>query len=125
MSPVRMSKAESAMRAALAFKDAFNRHDTAGITQLFSEDGVLEDFAPAPNGTVYTGKQAISDYWQDFLRQKTNIRMTIEDIFGYGERCILRWKLEWGEDHLRGVDIVTVKDDLICEMLSYAKGFSV
>ena len=122
MSPIQMSKVESAMRTVLAFKEAFNRHDVPGMVQLISQDCIFEDHAPAPDGSVYSGRQAVTRFWEGFFSQAADVRMTVEDIFGYGERCILRWKLEWGENHLRGVDIFQVKDDLICERFSYAKG---
>ena len=127
MSPIRMSKIESAMRAVLAFKEAFNLHDVAGITQLLSEDCIFEDFVPAPDGAVYSGKEAIARYWEDFFRESPHAHIEIEEIFGFGKRCIMRWKYEWvdaaGEKgHIRGVDIVRVKKDTICEKLSYVKG---
>ena len=122
MSPIQMSKVESAMRTVLAFKEAFNRHDVPGMMQLISEDCIFEDHAPAPDGAVHSGRQAVTRFWEDFFSQAADVRMTVEDIFGYGERCILRCKLEWSENHLRGVDIVRVEDDLICERFSYAKG---
>ncbi|MGP8337665.1 MAG: nuclear transport factor 2 family protein [Methanosarcinaceae archaeon] len=90
MSPTRMSKIESAMRAALAFNKAFNGHDVAGITQLLSDDCVFEDFIPAPDGAVYSGKEAIARYWEDFFRESPHAHIEIEEIFGFGKRCIMR-----------------------------------
>ena len=121
MSPIRMSEVESAMRAVLAFNQAFNRHDLASMMHLLSEDCVIEGFAPAPNGAVNTGKEAIASYYAEFFDKFPNVQIKTEDIFGFGKRCVMRWKLEWGAEHLRGVDIVRVEDDLICERLSYAK----
>jgi ketosteroid isomerase-like protein len=48
------------MRVVLAFNEAFNRHDVAGMMQLMSDDCVFEYTAPAPDGTVYAGKEAIT-----------------------------------------------------------------
>jgi hypothetical protein len=64
-----MSKIESAMRVVLDFKEAFNRHDVAGMMQLMSEDAVFEYFSPPPDGVVYTGKEAITQFWQDFFHE--------------------------------------------------------
>jgi SnoaL-like domain len=122
MSPVRMSEVESAMRAALAFKDAFNQHNLAGMMGLLTEDCVFEGCTPAPDGAVYTGKEAIVRYYEDLFASFPDARLKVEDVFGFGKRCIMRWRLEWGEEYLRGVDIVRVEDDLIYERLSYAKG---
>jgi ketosteroid isomerase-like protein len=127
MSPIKMSKLESAMRVVLEFNEAFNRHDVAGIIQLMSDDCIFESTFPAPDGTVYSGKEAVTNYWQDFFRGSPEAHIEIEEIFGMGERCIMRWRYNWvdmgGEKmHLRGVDIFRVKNDSIHEKLSYVKG---
>ena len=56
MSPTRMSRLESAMRVVLAFHEAFNRHDVAGMMALVSDDCVFENPEPTPAGAVYAGK---------------------------------------------------------------------
>jgi len=127
MSPIRMSKLESAMRVVLAFNEAFNRHDVTGMMQLVSDNCVFENTDPAPDGAVYTGKEAISEFWQDIFRESPHAHIEIEEIFGLGNRCIMRWRYDWvdtaGENgHVRGVDIFQVKEGFICEMLSYVKG---
>lgn len=127
MSPVKMSRIESVVRTVLAFNDAFNRHDVAGMMALMSDDCRFENTAPAPDGTVYVGKEAVTQFWQEFFRASPGARIEIEEIFGLGKRCVMRWRYEWaGEDgtagHVRGVDIFRLKDDLICEKSSYVKG---
>lgn len=127
MSPYRMSKIESAMRAVLDFKEAFNRHDVAGMMQLMSEDAIFEYFSPAPDGVVYTGKEAITQFWQDFFHEAPQAHIKVEEIFSLGERCIMRWKYSWVDvegdgGHLRGVDIFRVREGAIQEVYSYVKG---
>jgi ketosteroid isomerase-like protein len=127
MSPTRLSRLETAMRVVLAFHQAFNRHDVAGMMQLVNEDCVFENTAPAPDGAVYAGKEAITQFWQDFYRESPQARIEIEEIFGLGERCIMRWRYNWvnadGEKgYVRGVYIFQVKNGSICEKLSYVKG---
>ncbi|MBM3145101.1 MAG: nuclear transport factor 2 family protein [Chloroflexi bacterium] len=126
MSPIRMSKVESATRVALSFNEAFNRHDVAGMMQLMSKDCVIEDFTPPPNGAVYSGKEEVTRFWQEFFRELPRAHIAIEEIFGLGLRCIMRWRYDWEDSagkrgRVRGVDIFQVKDDLICEKLSYVK----
>lgn len=121
MTPARMDRVEAAIRAALAFKDAFNSQDIAVMMTLLSEDCVAEGFVPAPDGAVYRGKEAIAGYYEDFFARFPDAQLKVEDVFGFGKRCIMRWKLEWGENRLRGVDIVCVEGEVICEVLSYAK----
>jgi len=127
MSPTRMAKLESAMRIVLEFNEAFNRHDVAGMMQLMSDDCVFENTDPAPDGTVYSGKEAVTQFWQDFFRESPHAHIEIEEIFGLGNRCIMRWKYNWidvegKKGHVRGVDIFQVKDSLISEKFSYVKG---
>ena len=122
MSPIRMAKIESAIRLVLQFNEAFNRHDVAGMMKLMSEDCVFENTDPAPDGTLYSGKEAVTRFWQDFFRESPQAHIDIEEIFGMGNRCIMRWKYSWGEGHVRGVDIFKVEEGLITEKLSYVKG---
>ena len=122
MSPIRMAKIETAIRLVLQFNEAFNRHDVSGMMQLMSEDCIFENTDPAPDGTLYSGKEAVTRFWQDFFRESPQAHIDIEEIFGMGNRCIMRWKYSWGEGHVRGVDIFKVEDGLISEKLSYVKG---
>ena len=127
MSPVRMSRIESSTRIVLAFNEALNRHDIPGMMQFMSDDCVFENTFPAPDGEVISGKEAVTRFWQDFFRESPQAHIEIEEIFGLGLRCIMRWKYTWvdaaGEKgHVRGVDIFRLKDGLISEKLSYVKG---
>ncbi len=127
MSPIRMSKIESGVRVVIEFNEAFNRHDVAGMMQLMSDDCVFENTVPAPDGAVYSGKEAVTQFWQDFFRESPQAHIEIEEIFGMGFRCVMRWKYDWvdadgKQGYVRGVDIFKLKDGLICEKLSYVKG---
>jgi len=127
MSPIRMSRLESAMRVVLEFNEAFNRHDVAAMMQLMSDDCVFENTEPAPDGTVYSGKEAVTQFWYDFFRRSPQAHIEIEEIFGLGTRCVMRWRYEWldgagNKGHVRGVDIFDVKNGAICQKLSYVKG---
>jgi predicted SnoaL-like aldol condensation-catalyzing enzyme len=111
----------------LAFNDAFNRHDVAGMIKLISDDCVFENTHPAPDGDTYTGKDSVSQFWQDFFLESPHAHIEIEEIFGMGIRCVMRWRYKWVEEqgrigHVRGVDIFKVKDGSIVEKLSYIKG---
>jgi predicted SnoaL-like aldol condensation-catalyzing enzyme len=127
MSPTRLSRLESALRVVLEFNEAFNRHDVAGMMRRMSDDCVFENTSPAPDGAVYKGKEEVAQFWQDFFRESPQAHIEIEEAFGLGMRCIMRWKYSWVDaagkkGHVRGVDIFLVKNELICEKLSYVKG---
>lgn len=127
MSPTRLSRIESGIRVVLEFKDAFNRHDVAGMMALVTDDCVFESACPAPDGARYAGKDALTRYWQDFFRDSPDARVKVEETLGFGARCLARWRCDWtdaaGEKrYARGVDIFQVKGGLIAEQLSYVKG---
>jgi predicted SnoaL-like aldol condensation-catalyzing enzyme len=127
MSPIRMERIESAVRIVIAFNEAFNQHDIAAMMQLLSEDCIFEDTTPAPDGGLYSGKAALTQYWQRYFTQSPHAHIKVEEIFGFGIRCIMRWRYEWGNEagntgHVRGVDIFRVQNGSICEKLSYVKG---
>jgi predicted SnoaL-like aldol condensation-catalyzing enzyme len=127
MSPSRLAKLELGMRTVLAFNKAFNRHDVAGMMQLMSENCVFENTNPAPDGTRYSGKEVLTRFWQDFFHASPEAHMEIEEVFGLGSRCIMRWRYDWVDaagqkGHVRGLDLFKVEDGLISEQLSYAKG---
>lgn len=127
MSPIRMERVESAVRVVIAFNEAFNQHDIAGMTQLMSDDCVFENTSPAPDGTRYSGKEAVTQYWQDFFAQSPHAHIKVEELVGLGLRCIMRWRYDWVDQagisgHVRGVDIVRVQNGFIVEKLSYVKG---
>lgn len=127
MCPVRMSKVESAVRVVIEFNEAFNRHDVEGMMRLMGDDCVFENTSPAPDGTVYSGREAVTQFWQDFFRESPQAHIEIEEIFGYGIRCVMRWKYSWvdvtgDKGHVCGVDIFQLKDGLISQKLSYVKG---
>ena len=127
MTPARMSKLESATRIVLEFNDAFNHHDVAGMMKLMSDECIFENTYPTPDGTTYSGKEAVTQFWQDFFRESPQAQIQIEEIFGLGERCVMRWRYSWvdtegKQGHVRGVDIFRVRDGSILEKLSYVKG---
>ncbi len=127
MSPARMSQLESAIRVVLEFNEAFNRHDVAGMMQLMSDDCIFENTSPAPDGAVYSGKEVVTRFWQDFFRESPQAHIEIEEIFSLGERCMMRWRYSWvdmagDKGHVRGVDVFRVRHGFIREKLSYVKG---
>jgi hypothetical protein len=124
---MKLSKFESAIRLALAYNKAFNRHDVLGMMQLIDDCCVFESTGPAPHGTVYSGKKAITQFYVDLFRKSPMAHMEVDQIFGFGIRCVVQWRYdgndaEGAERFVRGVDIVQVSNELICEILSYAKG---
>jgi steroid delta-isomerase-like uncharacterized protein len=126
MNPIRMSRVESAVRTVLQWNEAFNRHDVEGIMQLMSDDCVYESSQPPPDGISYSGKKEVTEFWENYFRHSPDAHMEIEEVFGLGTRCVMRWKIRMGKDKksgtLRGVDLYRIKDGAISETSSYIKG---
>jgi hypothetical protein len=124
---MRMSRVESSIRIVLDYHKAFNRNDVTGMMQLFSDDGIFEHRFPAPDGTRYSGKEAIARFWKNHFLEYPESHIEIEQIFGFGFRCVMRWRYDWKDaagkkEHQRGVDIFQIKEGFLCEQLSYVKG---
>ncbi len=124
---MKMAQIETAIRVVLEFNEAFNRHDVPAMMQLMSEDCLFENTSPAPDGTTYSGKEAVTQFWQDFFHQSPQAHIEIEAIFGFKYQCVMRWQYGWVDGagqkgHVRGVDIFQVREGLITEKLSYVKG---
>ncbi len=109
------------------FNDAFNRHDVEGMMHLMSDDCIFENTSPSPDGTRYAGTAAVTAFWQAFFQAAPQAHIEIEELFGLGDRCVMRWIYSWvdgtgSQGHVRGVDVFKVRDGAICEKLSYVKG---
>ena len=127
MSPTRMERVEGAIRVVLAFQAALNRQDAAALAALLSDDCLFEASGPAPDGAVYNGKAAVSRALEQQFGHTAGARLEIEEIFGAGMRCVMRWRYRWDDAagqarHLRGLDLFQVRDGLIEARFSYVKG---
>ncbi len=127
MSINRLAKAEAGLRVGLAFQDACNRQDLDALLRLLSGDCRLECPAPAPAGRVCVGREEVSRFWQECFQNSPAAGRQIEEAYGLGERCVLRWRCERLDPTgtpvtLRGVDLIRLRDGLICELFSYVKG---
>jgi ketosteroid isomerase-like protein len=65
--------------------------------------------------------------WEDLFAGTRDPRFTEEESFVAGDRGVLRWRFDWVEadgspGHVRGVDVVRLRDGLVSEKLSYVKG---
>jgi len=109
------------------FNQALNVRDVAAMMQLTAHNCIFENTYPPPDGTRYEGHATIRAFWQEFFRNARQAQIDIEDIFALGSRCVMRWRYQWvnGQGHaghIRGIDVYTVKGNLITEKLSYVKG---
>ena len=103
------------------FNAAWNAHDLDGALALCTTDCVFDSTSPAPDGTRSVGRPAIAEAWRPIFEDRTS-SFTMEDAFVAGMRLVQRWRYDWDGGHVRGIDVITVRDGRISEKLSYVKG---
>jgi ketosteroid isomerase-like protein len=103
------------------FNAAWGDHDLAATLALTSDDCVFEATSPAPDGDRHVGHAAVSAAWKPIFDDLAS-RFTVEDSFSAGDRVVQCWRYDWGDGHVRGVDLFTVKDGKVTEKLAYVKG---
>lgn len=102
------------------FNAAWNDHDLSAALALTSNDCVFESTSPAPDGERFVGRAAIRAAWKPIFDDERS-HFTVEDSFAAGSRVVQRWRYDWADGHVRGVDVITVNDGLVTGKLSYVK----
>lgn len=105
------------------YNEAFRLHDAALLRDLLTEDCVIEDSTPAPDGARHVGRAACFARWAA-LAEDTALEFRPEGVETFQDRAIVRWLLTWGHgsgDHLRGLNIIRVCNGQICEAWGYVK----
>jgi uncharacterized protein (TIGR03086 family) len=113
--------------AVARLSDAFGRQDVEAIMALMTPDCVFESTGPAPDGVRHQGAAAVRRVWEELFTQTQEAAFAEEESFVCGDRAVLRWRYSWtGDDgtpgHVRGVDVLRLRDGLVAEKLSYVKG---
>jgi predicted ester cyclase len=83
-----------------------------------TDDCVFEDSAP-PDGRRHTGADAVRAAWTEVFTASPGGVFTIEETIAVADRVVVRWRYDWGDGHVRGVDTFTVRDGLVAEKLAY------
>jgi uncharacterized protein (TIGR03086 family) len=110
-----------ALAAVQRFDAAFDAKDVDAIMAAMTPDCVFED-TTAPDGSRHVGTDAVRAAWTALFTGAPKARFTVEDLFAAGDRVVQRWRYDWGDGHVRGVDLFTVREGRVAEKLSYVKG---
>ena len=108
--------------AVARFNEAFNSRDVAAVMERMTDDCVFESTGPAPDGQRHEGRQAVHAVWEEFFASSPSARFTTEESVVAGDRATVRWRYDWDGGHVRGVDVLRLRDGLVAEKLSYVKG---
>ena len=119
--------AQRTIQLVTSFNDALNAHDVDAMMRLLTKDCVFESTWPAPDGTRYEGQAPVRAFWREFFGASQDQTIEMEEIWASGNRCVMRWVYRWTQTdgikrHVRGVDIYTVRGELLAAKLSYVKG---
>jgi len=106
--------------------EALARRDLDAAMALATDDAIWETTTP-PDGERYQGKAAVRAGLEELFRSSPHASFEIEDVVALGDRAFFTWTYRWadqdGKDgHVRGVDLVRVRDGKVAEMLAYVKG---
>ena len=116
---------ESTLAAVDRFNEAFNRHDVDAVMAAMTDDCVFESTSP-PDGDHFDGQASVRTVWEGFFASTPTASFAAEEQFAAGDRCVVRWRYTWQENgeehHLRGVDVLRVRDGKLAEKLAYVKG---
>ena len=105
------------------FTAALNSHDLDAVAALVTDDIIFESTSPAPDGTRYAGRDAVLRIWEELLTSTPQARFFVEEQFTAGAgRAVVRWRYDWTDGHVRGVDIVRIRNGRLAESLAYVKG---
>ena len=121
MSDTPESDPSDALEVVTRFGDAWAAHDLEACLALLTDDCLFDATGPAPDGATATGPAEIRAAWQAIFDDATS-RFEPEETFAAGDRVVQRWRYDWGEGHVRGVDLFAVRDGRVSEKRSYVKG---
>jgi ketosteroid isomerase-like protein len=118
-----MSKSEEILDLVGRFEAALNAHHIETVMKLVSDDVVFESTSPGPDGARYEGREALRSVLGDMMATTPEAKFSTEEQFCDGtDRAVVRWRYDWGDGHVRGVDILRIRDGKIAESLAYVKG---
>jgi ketosteroid isomerase-like protein len=116
-----LDRNQDALAVVERFNQAWNSHDLPTALGLTTDDCIFEATGPAPDGGRAQGRTELDAAWQPIFADTTS-RFTTEEVFSAGDRVVVRWRYDWADGHVRGVDVIKVHDGLVAEKLAYVKG---
>jgi ketosteroid isomerase-like protein len=115
-----MSERSGAASVVEAFGAACNAHDLDGALAWCSDVFVFESTTP-PDGERAVGHEEARRIWEPIFANLAT-RVEVEETIVAEDRVVQRCVYEWGDGHVRAVDLYRVVGGKIVEKLSYVKG---
>jgi ketosteroid isomerase-like protein len=107
-------------------EEAINGRNVDAVMALSTDDVVWETTTP-PDGERHVGQAAVRAGLEGFFRSSPQATFETEEIVALGDRAFMTWRYRWVDGagqsgHVRGVDVVRVRDGKLAEMVAYVKG---
>lgn len=112
----------AALAAVGRFNAAFAKHDADAVMAHMTDDCVFDTTFPAPDGRRFEGRDEVVQAWRELFGDAPTARFEVEEIVTADDRAVVRWVFHWDDGHVRGVDVMRVRDGKVAEKLSYVKG---
>jgi len=109
------------LEAVSRFQTAFAAQDLDGIMAAMTPDCVFDDTTP-PEGVRHEGTDRVRAAWEQLFRRSPDGAFHTEEVVEASDRVVVCWRYDWGDGHVRGVDVFTVREGLVAEKRAYVKG---
>jgi ketosteroid isomerase-like protein len=103
------------------FNRVWNDPDLDAALSMLSDDVVFESTGPFPDGARHVGRDEIARAWAAIFADPAS-HFEIEELVELGDRVVQRFVYSWGDGHIRGIDLMTLRAGRIAQKLSYVKG---
>lgn len=113
--------ADDTLAVIVRFNEAFGRQDVDDVMALMTDDVVFEDTSP-PDGGRHVGQDEVRAAWTALFTGNPDGRFTTEHGVIVDDRATYQWVYDWGDGHVRGIDLFKVRDGKVAEKFSYVKG---
>jgi ketosteroid isomerase-like protein len=111
-----------ALETVIAFTAAWGAHDLDATLALMTDDCRFESTGPSPDGGVHIGHEAVRAAWQSIFDDPDS-NFVQEELMAAGDDAVVfRWTYHWADGHIRGIDLLRVREGKVAEKLSYVKG---
>jgi ketosteroid isomerase-like protein len=116
-----MTAPKASLDAVARFSEAFGTREPDAVLATMTAAPLFESTAP-PDGRRYEGRDAVRAAFEDFFRSSSDAQFVTEEQWECGDRVVVLWTYQWGNGHVRGVDVFRVENGLVAEKRSYVKG---
>ena len=82
---------------------------------------VFESTTP-PDGQRITGRAEVLEAWGQVMADATDVHFEVEEMIPSGDRVVVLWRYSWADGHIRGVDVMRVRNGQVAESFAYVKG---